>query len=82
MELSQYCLTGNADSPALILKFMSRLRPAISDKIAEHRFNTLMDCYASAQLAEANIKSRNAERARARNPENNRKMTQRGSSGW
>ena len=73
---------GNANSPALISKFMSRLRPVISDKIVEHRFNTLMDCYASVQLAEANIESRNVERACARNPRNNRKMTQRGSSGW
>ena len=82
MELSQYFLTENADSPALISKFMSKLRPAILDKIAEHRFNTLMDYYAFTQLVEANIKSRNAEHARPRNPGNNRKMTQRGSSGW
>ena len=46
IELSQYYLMRNENSPSLISKFMSRLQPAISDKIVEHRF-TLMNCYAS-----------------------------------
>ena len=55
---------------------MSKLRQSIADKIAEHKFNTLMDCYASAQLANANIESRNVERALAHDLESSRKMTQ------
>ena len=66
---------GNTDSLTLISKFMSRLQQAILDNITEHRFNTLMDCYAFVQLAGANNESRNTERSRARNPGNNRKMT-------
>ena len=57
MELAKYYMVGNVDASALILKFMSRLWQSI----AKHMFNTLMDYYASAQLAEANIESRNVE---------------------
>ena len=67
MELAQYCMTGNINARTLILKFMSKLQQLIADKITENRFNILMDCYASAQLPEANIKDRNVEHARARN---------------
>ena len=63
IELAQYYMAGNVDAPTLISKFMSRLWPPIVDKIVEHWFNTLIDCYASAQLANANIESRNVERA-------------------
>ena len=76
MELAQYYMVGNVDTPILISRFMNRLRQPIVDKIAEHRFTTLMDCYASTQLAEANIEARNAERAQARNLGSSIKMTQ------
>ena len=82
IELAQYCMAGNILLPTLISKFISRLWLLIANKIIEHQFNTLMDCYASAQLAEANIESKNVEGAQARNPESSRNMTQRGSSGW
>ena len=55
--------------------FMNKLRQLIADKIAEHKFNSLMDSYASTQLAEANIKGWNIERAWACNPGSSRKMT-------
>ena len=63
MKLAQYCMARNVDAPTLISKFMSRLRSPIADKITEHQFNILMDCYASMQLVEANIKSKNVERS-------------------
>ena len=80
MELAQYCMAGNVDTPVLISRFMNSLRQPITDKIAEHRFTTLMDCYASAQLAEANIEAKTADCAQARSTGSSRKMTQRG--GW
>ena len=43
MELAQYCMAGNVDTPVLISRFMNRLRQPIADKIVEHRFTTLMD---------------------------------------
>ena len=75
MELAKYCMARNVDTPVLISRFMNRLWQPIADKIMEHRFTTLMDYYASAQLAEANIKARNAKRAHAHNPKSSRKMT-------
>ena len=68
-------MDGNVDTPVLIARFMNRLRQLIADKIAEHWFTILMDCYVSAQLAEANIEARSTERAHARNPRSSRMMT-------
>ena len=62
------------------LEVYNRLRQPIANKIVEHRFTSLMDYYASTQLAEANIEARNVERAQARNTGSSRKMTQGG--GW
>ena len=47
MELVQYCMAGNVDALTLISKFISRFRQPITNKISEHMFNTVMDCYAS-----------------------------------
>ena len=78
IELAQYCMAESVDTPVLILRFANRLRQPIADKIAEHRFITLMNCYASAQLVEANIEVRNAEHTQARNSGSSKKMTQQG----
>ena len=58
-ELAQYCMEGNVDAPTLISNFMIKLRQSIVNKIAEHRFNSSIDCYDSVQLTEANIECRN-----------------------
>ena len=71
-------MMGNVDALALILKLMSRLQQPIADKITKHRFNTLIDCYAFAQLVEANIEGQNTQRTLAHNPESSIKMTQLG----
>ena len=81
IEQAQYYMARNIDAVTLISKFMRRLRQLIADKIDKHWFNTLMDYYAFAQLAEANIESWNIERARARNLRSSKKMTKRGSGG-
>ena len=66
---------GNIDAPILILKFVSRVWQSITDKITKQWFNNLMDCYASMQLVEANIKARNVKHARPHNPGSSRMMT-------
>ena len=73
-------MSSNVDTPVFISRFENRLQQSITGKIVEHRFITLIDCYASAQLADANIEVKNAERAQARNLGSSRKMTQPG--GW
>ena len=65
IELAQYCMARNVDTSVFISRFINRLPQPIADKIVEHRFSTLIDCYASAQLAEANIEVRNSEHAQA-----------------
>ena len=82
MELAQYCMMENVVALTLILKFISKLWQSTADKIAKHRFNSLMDCYGSTQLTEANIKGRNVEHAQARNPKSRRKMIKHWLDSW
>ena len=65
MELAQYLRARVADTPPLISKFVKRLQQPSINKIFYHYFSNLVDWYSSTQLAEANIKVRNAKRARA-----------------
>ena len=58
IKLAHYSRAKAIDTPSLFYKFVKGLRQPIVDKIIEHWIKSLVDCYASAQLVEFNIKEK------------------------
>lgn len=58
MELSQYSRVKGDDVIFFIARFMAHLRPGIKDKISTHRFDSLVDCFVLALLAENSVEVR------------------------
>ena len=54
-------MTGTRDTLTLIAKFRKRLRRSIFEKLVDHRFSNLVDCYVATSQVENTFGEINAE---------------------